>query len=337
MVTRVLLLLFLCSCVPTASNPTVSSSLSGPVEIVVDKYGWPHISATSLKDAAFGQGYAMAVDRMAQMELFRRTSQGTLAEVYGSISGDFLKSDILFRTVGLQRAAEKMWAATTDRRSRDVFEGFSAGVNQYLDELHRGEKRAPVGSEVILGQLKKPWTPVDSFSVLRLMEMFLTFNADAEITRTDLSSRVSAQLAGELMPFAPMSKAVTLPNFYAQRLDFPKSDIPRSRKKAGAPLRRLSHRSSPRESVTELATTLEFLKKIVPPQSRLGMGTNTWAVSGKLAKNGHALLANDPHLPFTSPSILWGVHFTVTASKASGLLAKRCIVTTEQCHVFPHS
>src|SRR5438876_2463192 len=57
--------------------------LNGPVEIVRDRWGIPHISAHDALDAFFGQGFCHAQDRLWQMELTRRVTSGRLAEVLG--------------------------------------------------------------------------------------------------------------------------------------------------------------------------------------------------------------------------------------------------------------
>ena len=86
----------------------------------------------------------------------------------------------MMRTLGLRRVAEQMWAETPPGRSRDVLDGFAAGVNLYLGELRSGHAIPPRGSELLLTPATEDWAPVDSLAVLRLMEMFLSFNADAE-------------------------------------------------------------------------------------------------------------------------------------------------------------
>ena len=76
----------------------MASGLGQPVEIVRDRWGVPHIFAASDEDAAFALGYCHAQDRLFQMELSRRASQGRLSELLGP---GFVKTDTLFRTVDL--------------------------------------------------------------------------------------------------------------------------------------------------------------------------------------------------------------------------------------------
>src|SRR5207244_10935066 len=73
-------------------------------EIVRDAYGVAHIYASSPHDLFFLQGYSTAQDRLFQLDLFRRTGRGRLAEVLGDAG---LDTDKFIRTIGLARAAEQ--------------------------------------------------------------------------------------------------------------------------------------------------------------------------------------------------------------------------------------
>ncbi|WP_437316348.1 penicillin acylase family protein [Sorangium sp. So ce385] len=78
--------------------------MSGPVDIVRDRHGIPHIYARSVDDAYFGLGYVHAQDRSWPMEVNRRVGSGTLSEVFGPGT---LGQDRWFRTLGLRRVAEE--------------------------------------------------------------------------------------------------------------------------------------------------------------------------------------------------------------------------------------
>jgi penicillin amidase len=274
-----LALLFLLAC----SGPVAPAT--GTTDVLTDEHGWPHIFAPTLRDAAVAEGYVMARDRLTQMELFRRTASGRLAERFGAISDQFLANDITMRTIGLRRIAEQLWAQTPDGRTRDMLEGYAEGVNRYIHEQHP----VPRGGEILLANVED-WTPVDSLAVLRFMELNLSFNADQEIACTALHE-TQPKLFAQLMPFAPPSPAATVPDFYAPKHKQPTSQPEHARKPLGA-----------------LKDVLATLHRVLPAERRLGVGTNAWAIVGA---NGNALLANDPHLPLIAPSILWGVHFAV--------------------------
>ena len=55
----------------------------GPVEILRDRWGIPRVCAGSDETVFFGFGYAMAQDRLWQMDYLRRRAYGRLAEILG--------------------------------------------------------------------------------------------------------------------------------------------------------------------------------------------------------------------------------------------------------------
>src|SRR4051794_25213801 len=107
-----------------------AAAVRGPVRIDRDALGVPHIQAENDPDLFFGFGYAMAADRLFQMDYLRRKGRGRLAEVVGP---DALELDRLARTVGLGRIAEAEWD-TLDDETRTLLEAFAAGVNALMVE-----------------------------------------------------------------------------------------------------------------------------------------------------------------------------------------------------------
>ena len=85
-----------------ALTGTRSAAVGGAVEILRDDRGLPHVLATSDRDLFFGYGFAMAQDRLFQMDLRRRRGHGRLAELLGP---DGLEGDRIARTVGLHMLA----------------------------------------------------------------------------------------------------------------------------------------------------------------------------------------------------------------------------------------
>src|SRR5215831_14151361 len=61
------------------------SGVSAPVAVVRDSHGVPHMTAASLEDLFFAQGYITAQDRLWQMDMTRRAGGGELSEILGSV------------------------------------------------------------------------------------------------------------------------------------------------------------------------------------------------------------------------------------------------------------
>src|SRR5690242_16161197 len=72
---------------PTAARESIRVD-SDTVTILRDTYGVPHVFASTERGLFYGDGYAVAQDRLWQMERYRRDARGTLAEIEGRQAAD---------------------------------------------------------------------------------------------------------------------------------------------------------------------------------------------------------------------------------------------------------
>lgn len=150
----------------------VTEAISDRVTISRGERGAPHIVAASRDDALFGLGFAMAEDRLWQLDLYRRSALGRLAEIAGPES---LNSDRLMRLVGMRRIADRLVEVMDEETLRGV-ESFAAGVN------HRIES-GPLPVEFrVTRHRPEPWTPADSVAVFRFLAWTLGSYLDADLT-----------------------------------------------------------------------------------------------------------------------------------------------------------
>ena len=139
-------------------TPKTSGELAAPVSkelhIVRDERGVPHITAASIEDALFAQGFATAQDRLWQMDMLRRVAAGELSEVAGKAA---LESDIKSRKLRMRSIAES-WVLRMPAKDRAWVAAYARGVNHYI-ETNRGKW----GPEFrLMGYDPRPWTMVDS-------------------------------------------------------------------------------------------------------------------------------------------------------------------------------
>src|SRR5262245_55311727 len=83
----------------------IRAKIRRQVRIFRDSFGVPHISTDDPHDMFFAYGYAMAQDRLWQLDYLRRAAHGRLAEIMGP---DALASDIEVRTVGIGQIARDL-------------------------------------------------------------------------------------------------------------------------------------------------------------------------------------------------------------------------------------
>jgi penicillin amidase len=200
----VLAWLYLLQSLPKLDGEVAAKGLAGPVEVVRDKEGVPHVFAKSDADGWFALGFAHAQDRLWQMEFQRRVAQGRLAEVMGEAAYD---NDRLMRTLGLARAAERM-AGSADAATRGAFESYAAGVNAFL----AAKPVLPIEFHV-LGIEPEPWRPADSMGWLLVMAWDLSGNWRTELARLRFMARLGRERTGEIIPPYPGDTDPPLPDF----------------------------------------------------------------------------------------------------------------------------
>jgi penicillin amidase len=179
---------------PDYDESIKTSGVSAPVEVWRDSAGVPHVWAGNDHDLYFAQGYAHAQERLWQMELFRRVSEGRLAEIFGE---SLIDTDKFLRTIGLWRAAA-LNEALLDSTLRPALEAYAAGVNHLID-THEG----PLPPEFIVLRIKpERWTVRHSLAVEKVMAWDLAlYQGAANLTRA--VRRLGPEKARYLAPTDP--------------------------------------------------------------------------------------------------------------------------------------
>lgn len=249
------------------------AGLTAPVEIIRDNANVPHIFAPDDPDVFFGLGYAHAQDRLWQMTTLRRTVQGRLSEVFGQRT---LRIDRLLRRLDLYRLAQTSFEAQ-DEYTKAALRAYAAGVNARLAEINDKALGRGAPEMFLFNAPIAPWQPADSIALIKLMALQLSGHLEDEVlrARTSLMLNDDARLK-DIMPDAPGSGIAALPE-YAQL--FP--GLPRYAE--GTPM-----------SQDPLSPF---------PERGLAGASNAWAAAPSRSASGGTLLANDPHLGFTAPSV----------------------------------
>ncbi|WP_417676065.1 penicillin acylase family protein [Pseudodonghicola sp.] len=249
------------------------AGLTAPVEIIRDNANVPHIFAPDDPDVFFGLGYAHAQDRLWQMTTLRRTVQGRLSEVFGQRT---LRIDRLLRRLDLYRLAQSSFEAQDDY-TKAALRAYAAGVNARLAEINDEALGRGAPEMFLFNAPIAPWQPADSIALIKLMALQLSGHLEDEVlrARTSLMLHDNDRLK-DIMPDAPGSGIAALPE-YAQL--FP--GLPRYA--AGTPM--------PQDPLSPF------------PERGLAGASNAWAAAPSRSASGGTLLANDPHLGFTAPSV----------------------------------
>src|SRR5262252_2138650 len=166
--------------VPRRSTDTIAiMGLRQPVEILVDRWGVPHIYAKNEADLFFAQGFNAARDRLFQIDLWRRRGLGQLAEVFGPA---FVEQDKATRLFLYRGDMKKEWASYS-RDAEEIAGHFVAGINAYIDWLANHPERMPYEFKK-LGYRPAKWAAED---VVRIRSHGLTGNLTSEVARANVA------------------------------------------------------------------------------------------------------------------------------------------------------
>jgi penicillin amidase len=260
---------------PQRSGEVTLSKLSAPVTVRYDELGVPHIKAGNEPDLYRALGYVHAQDRLFQMEMARRLAQGELAEVMGI---KLVKLDRLFRTLGLRAHAKKV-AAAMDPQSPAV-----VALTAYLDGVNQFQASHPAPIEFdILGIPKRPFTVEDTVAVSGYLaySFAMAFKTEPLMTfvRDELGEGYLNIFELDWNPMGVLQKAAPTAQLNPH----------------------LPQRVPDWEALNQLAQVSREAEDLagVP----LLEGSNAWVISGKRTSSGKPMLAGDPHMGFSLPSV----------------------------------
>lgn len=270
--------------------------ISHSAKILIDERGIATIQAENLSDAFKIQGYLMASERLFQMEIARRAGKGTLAEILGSAA---IPNDRWHRLLGFSQIAEKAWEFL-DSEQQAALNDFSLGVNSFIN-MHKGSPwwKKGLGIEFeVLQTVPDFWTPKDSLICLLLMS-----ESQANSWKDDLRNE-SLQILTE-----DERKFITPVNTSEDQLLIPDkqtslNDPSMLFKKSSSTISRISG------DLISISKGGDF-SEIDPPL----YGSNSWVISPQKSKNGHVLLANDPHMDIQSPGYWFPIRFEIRGTQ----------------------
>jgi len=242
------------------------------VRVKRDSWGVAHIYARDAHDLFFAQGFVAAQDRLFQMELWKRSGQGRLAEILGAsaVQRDIAARRLRYR--GNMLEEYRSYAPDT----LEILQAFTAGINAYIADMQlAGRPGLPV--EFRIAHFKpERWRPEDCLN--RLAAYSMMNNASDELLHAQLVTLLGADKASELFLFDPPARLDPAPGVDLSGL-----------------------------SPMLLENIVSSDKRMPFPAASLE-GSNNWTVSGALTSSGKPLLANDPHRVIAQPALRYIVH-----------------------------
>lgn len=246
-------------------------AVTGMVAIERDHWGIPRIEADRADDAWYGFGYAMAQDRLFQMDYLRRKAMGRLAEVLGP---EGLAHDRVARTIGLNRIARDEMARLPEDTSR-FLDWFSQGVNAWIGQA---AELIPIEFD-LLAYRPEPWTPLASVAIENEFRWYLTGRFPV-ICMPELAKRVLGEgpLYHEFCTGEADEEAIVPPEAYAE----------------------LRRREENARGAGSAALPPEAVGQVMGAGD--GTGSNNWVVAGRHTRSGKPMVASDPHIALEAVS-----------------------------------
>lgn len=189
-------------------------------------------------------------------------------------------TDKYFRTFSLRAAGEASWQGYGDE-AKQVLEWYAQGVNAYIDEATEDGRLSY--EFALLGYEPESWTPVDSLAIGKFMAYDLGGNWNSLAVRHWALNEFPEAKARELFIRYPEEAPAILEANKQQPVNV-----------AGA-----------------------FDPALIPPEFN---GSNNWVVSGDKTESGLPLLADDPHLGLSTPSIWYQMHLQSPEQNVSGVI-----------------
>jgi penicillin amidase len=288
-----------------ASLPHLDGALTQPgltaaVRITRDARGVPTLEAADRVDLAYATGFVHAQDRFFQMDLSRRLAAGELAELFGAVAVAQDRKTRLFRF----RAVAREVIAQASGTERAVIEAYARGVNAGLAALS-----ARPWEYFVLGQSPAPWRAEDTVLVEHAMWWDLQVNGlRREILRQEINARLGGALCGARWKCG-------LSFLYPAGTNWDAPAFPASQGAATA-----AQPAVPPADVLDVRNSSAAATMPGSVPRAPAVGSNSWAVAGRLTTTGAALVANDMHLGQRVPPVWYHARLrTVSGAAAEAL------------------
>lgn len=291
-----------------ASLPIVEGTidlpdLKQPVQVTLDNYGNPTITASNNLDAYRALGFLTARERLFQMDLMRRKSAGRLAEVFGEAAVDIDIQQRYLQPERIVRAA----VANLPAEQINALKAYVSGVNSAIDQMNR----LPF-EFIVLGYQPEPWRLEDSLLVAFSMFQILSDEQESERMLSIMEQALPATVTAFLTPDVDDYDSVLTAGTESWR---PKQAIP---VEALAAL--VNKQQSTTETTTNDSAHQQSLDQIASIDTNdLAPGSNAWVVAGSKTSDGRAILANDMHLPLRVPNIWYRATLKYADNIVSGV------------------
>ena len=288
-----------------AGCAAVSSGEARKVTIKRDTYGVPHIYANDTRGLFYGYGYAVAEDRLFQMEMARRSVLGTVAEVLGP------------SYVALDRGSRAAYTPDSIRAQlaqlsaddRAIFDGYAAGFNARVTQV-LGAKASLMPKQFIDAAFepKADWTGYD-VAMIWVGTMANRFsNASSEIANLARLNQLK-QVRGDVVGRQLFDQIQWLEDTQAP------TTVPRSAAAGAVAIDPTGSAQQARlapvsAEVLTASSELDAARRGLALPEQRPIASNLWIVGPGKTSDGSTIFINGPQFGWVNPSYVYpiGLH-----------------------------
>lgn len=261
--------------------------LKESASVLLDERGVPHVFANNDRDLYYLQGFLTARDRLWQMEFQTHAAAGRISEIVGEQAIGFDKEQ---RRIGMVSSAElAIEQFMADTVCVNVVQAYTDGVNAFISTINR--ENLPFEYRM-LDYEPEPWSVLKCSLLLKYMAKMLN-GTEQDFENTALLELLGSEMFDKLYP-------------EQNRLSDPVIDPPYAQLNL--------------DSGENMGSMVSFGQLPIPPaRPPKNLGSNNWAVSGARTESGNPILANDPHLRLSLPSIWYEIQLNAPGINCYGV------------------
>ncbi len=287
---------------PVDADLTASLSfpeLDSESAVYFDERLVPHVFAGSDDDLYFIQGFIHAKFRLWQMEMQTYAAAGRVSEIVGLRT---LQFDRQQRRLGMVYAASKMLEVLeADPVSKNAIDHYTAGINAYIESL--SDRDLPLEYK-LLGFKPERWTNLKVALFVKQMAKTLASNEN------DLANSYAKNFFNEAQ----------MQVLFPQIEDSLDPVIPAGTRFEPAAIQPVP----PPDVDSAYINNYNIIPLAETEKPSRFNGSNNWAVSGNKTKSGKPILANDPHLDLTLPSVWFEMQLSAPGVNVYGVSFPGC-------------
>lgn len=304
-------------------SPQLAAAQNEDKQVIIhrDQFGVPHVYANDTYRLFYGYGYSVAQDRLFQMEMAKRSTQGTVSEVLGS---DFIQFDIDTRNNYWPESIHKQ-IESLPKKDRDILKGYADGMNAWIHQVNQNTAEWLPKEFIDYDFQPSQWSEFDVAMIMvgTMANRFSDMNSELDnlALLTALKDQygqdggllVFNQLKWKSNPKAPTTISEQEFSYSDNDVQTHKSNQSHYEYREMAPMfDRIAKDSSGKLLALSQEDNRALIKEQYIASGANGLAgypttSNVWLVGKKKAKDANSIMLNGPQFGWFNPAYTYGI------------------------------